>query len=235
MAAVRGWSTRRLTSLAFVSAFVPSAICAVSARDLSPQEQRALHLRELEITSEELLAKTRRNCAMHLMTKIKKDMEGQGAPMPDVHVYCIKAMEVSARRGLLADLYVNLALQEQGHSEFHFAGQTELLKNNESSRTRLSIFKAADAGEPTYTSITGKVRQLPCPLAFDAGYTWAYRNPDKSQPYELTAAVVETIARSCYDPSVKEIMLSGASVPAQKAGLFAGAWLGRQQRTNAVR
>jgi hypothetical protein len=199
---------------------------------VSIPELRRAYLKDLERMDDGERATIRGVCAAHRMPVVKQRVDAaEPAPVfPEVHTYCLKAIEASAKRDRLPDLYINLALQAQGYDELHFAEQAKFLQNNEAGLTRAAIFKAANAGDPTYASITGKERPLHCPLAFDAGYAFGYRNPDKSQPYELTAAEAERIARACYDPSVREITLNGAPVSAQKAGLFAGAWLGRKQR-----
>ena len=62
------------------------------------------------------------------------------------------------------------------------------------------------------------------------GYAFGYRNPEKNQPAELTANEAEAIGRACYDPSAKEIALKGDKLAVSRAGLLAGAWLGRQQQ-----
>jgi hypothetical protein len=198
----------------------------------SVPELKEKYLRYVELVDDGDRAKMRGICAAHRMPVVKRKVDAAepAAVLPDVHAYCLKAIEVSAGRDRLPDLYINLALQEQGQSEFRSAEQAALLKNDEAGRTTGLILRAANAAQGDYASITGKTKPLPCPLAFDAGFTWGYRSPDKQQPYELTAADAERIARACYDPTVKEISLKDALVPAQKAGLFAGAWLGRKQR-----
>jgi len=195
-------------------------------------ELKEKHLKGLELMTDDSLTTTRGICAAHRMPFVRQRVDAaEPAPVfPEVHAYCLKAIEVSAKRDRLSDLYMNLALQEQGRSSLQFASDAELLKNNEAGRTRLAVLKAANSGEAAYLSITDKQRQLHCPLALDAGFAFGYRSPEKDQPYELTAPEVQTIARACYDPTVKEIALKDALVPAQKAGLFAGAWLGQRQR-----
>lgn len=199
-------------------------------------ELKEKYLKDLELMNDGTRATIRGICAAHRMPVVKQRVDAaEPAPvLPEVYTYCLKAIDVTAKRDRLADLYINLALQAQGRSQFQFTDDAELVKNNEPGRTRLAILKAANAGEATYQDITGRTKELPCPLAFDAGYTWAFNSPEKSQPYEFAAADIERITRACYDPSVEEITLSGAPIPAQKVGLFAGAWLGRVYRTQPI-
>jgi hypothetical protein len=204
----------------------------MSTGRVSIPELRRAYLKVLERMDDGERATIRGVCAAHRMPVVKQRVDAaEPAPVfPDVHAYCLKAIEASAKRDRLSDLYINLALQAQGYDELHFAEQAKFLQNNEAGLTRAAIFKAANAGDPAYASITGQQRQLHCPLAFDAGYAFGYRNPEKSQPYELTAAEAERIVRACYDPAVKEIALNGEATAVSRAGLFAGAWLGRKLR-----
>jgi len=192
---------------------------------------RSSYLHELDLMSGELLAKVRQNCASgqmpQILAKVRRDNPGEQVPAADT--YCVTAMGVSGRRNTLLDLYINIALQEQGYSELHFAEQAQLLQHDEAGQTAGRIFRAAGIGATSYVSITGKSRDLPCPLALDAGFTWGYRNSGKAQPYALNAKSAAAIARACYDPSNREISVAGQTMSAQKAGLYAGAWMGRQQ------
>lgn len=193
--------------------------------------EKSSYLRELDLMSGELLAKVRENCATgqmpQILAKVRRDNPGEQVPAADT--YCVTAMGVSGRRNALLDLYINIALQEQGYSELHFAEQAKLLQHDETGQTAGRIFRAAGSGASDYVSITGKSRALTCPLALDAGFTWGYRNSGKPQPYALSAESAAAIARACYDPSIQEISVAGQTMPAQKAGLYAGAWMGRQQ------
>lgn len=200
-------------------------------------ELKEKYLRYVELVDDGERAKMRGICAADRMPVVKRKVDAaEPAPvLPEVHAYCLKAIEVSAQRDRLPDLYINLALQEQGQSEFRSAEQAGLLKNDEAGRTTGLILRAANAGQATFESVTGKIQQLPCPLALDAGFTWAYRNPDKKQAYEVTASEVETMARACYDPSIKEIPFRGDTLAVSRAGLLAGAALGRQKRLASVR
>jgi hypothetical protein len=193
--------------------------------------EKSSYLRELDLMSGELLAKVRQNCATgqmpQILAKVRRDNPGEQVPAADT--YCVTAMGVSARRNALLDLYINMALQEQGYSELAFAEDAQLLNHDEAGQTAGRVFRAAGSGASSYLSITSKSRVLPCSLAFDAGFTWGYRNPNKPQSYELTEAGAAAIARACYDPSIQAISIAGQTMSAQKAGLYAGAWMGRQQ------
>ncbi|MDV6333154.1 hypothetical protein [Asticcacaulis sp. 201] len=190
-------------------------------------------LKEVERFDDLYLVETRQTCAEGKMAAIKADMDkdkrlksSTALPAPDI--YCRKILTESKRRGHLADLYINLALQEQGYSSLHFAQQAQLLKNNESGRTLAAVLQAANAGQPSYTSITGKPRDLPCPLALDAGFAWGAANAMAAAPVTLTEAEANTIALQCYDVATTTITIHGIAMPASKAGLIAGAWLAKQ-------
>jgi len=158
--------------------------------------------------------------------------------IPPVTDYCLEILNVSARRGFLPDLYIALALGELGHSYglySNFAEQAQLLSNDEAGQTTGLILRAALAGQNTYASIRNVTRPLPCPLAFDAGYTWAFRNPDRQQPYTFSRAEAERIAQACYMVGAAQINVSGQTLPAQQAGLYAGAYFGREAARSAAR
>jgi hypothetical protein len=111
------------------------------------------------------------------------------------------------------------------------ASDAKLLQNDEAGQTTGRILRAAKDGATSYVGIAGKTRELTCPLAFDAGYTLGYRHPEKEQPGALTPAEAAAITRACYDPSATEISVKGTATVASKAGLLAGAYFGRQART----
>lgn len=192
----------------------------------------SIYLREVNLMDTRSLVQVRENCALDhmpgILAKVQQDNPGEALPRADA--YCLRALAVSADRNFLADLYADLALQEQGYSEFAFAEDAQFLKHDEAGRTTGAILRAANSGAANYAGITGKTRDLPCPLALDAGFTWAYRNPDKPQPVVLTVAQAAATARACYQPAAKVIAVGKEVLPASKAGLYAGAWLGRQQR-----
>ena len=200
-------------------------------RRISVVDLKRLHLKYLEqLVGDESLTQIRAICAAHRMPWLRDVVQSKQVQLPDTPVYCLKAIEVSARGNMLSDLYINLALQAQGRESFDSAKDAALLKDNEAGRTRAAIFKAANAGEPAYAGITGQQRPLPCPLAFDAGYAFGYRNPDKNQPVEFTANEAEAIVRACYDPSAMEITLKGDKLAVSRAGVLAGASLGRRAK-----
>ncbi len=190
-------------------------------------------LQEVERFDDLYLVQTRQSCAEGKMPAIKQDMDTDArlkgsTPLPDVDIYCRKVLTESRRRGHLADLYINFALQEQGYRDYYSVDQAQLLKNNEAGRTLAAVLQAANVGQTTYTSITGKSRDLPCPLALDAGFAWASANTTASVPVALTPVEANAAVRQCYAPSATTITIRGTTYPAQKAGLIAGAWLARQ-------
>lgn len=203
-----------------------------AALPASAHAQQSSYLRELDLMKPELLAKVRQDCAEDqmpgILAKVQKDNPSESLPPADT--YCLKALAVSASQGILLDLYINLALQEQGQSEYHAVEQAQLLSHDESGKTAGSILRAAKAGQTTYISIKGATRPLSCPLALDAGYTWAYQFPDKHLSYEPTAAEAAEIAHACYVPSTARVNVNGQPMAGQAAGLYAGASLGRLAR-----
>ena len=192
------------------------------------------YLREVELFDAQYLAEARQVCATDKMVAIQaklradKELKRFDAPLPPVEAYCLKVVAVSRAQGRMADLYVNIALQEQGYRSYDAAGQAQLLSHGEASNTTSAILRAANAGQVTYNSITGKSRDLPCPLALDAGATWADGNDKATSPIALTEAEASAIARQCYAPATTTITVRGVAMPAQKAGLIAGIWLAKQ-------
>lgn len=195
-------------------------------------EPPSIYLREVDLMDPRSLVQVRENCVLShmpgILARVKRDNPGERLPAADA--YCLRAIAVSAGHGQTLDLYIDLALQEQGYSELAFAEDAKLLQHDEPGQTAGRIFRAAGSGATTYASITGKSRDLPCPLALDAGYAWGYRNPDKPQPLALTATDAAAIARACYGPSATRIRVGKDTLSASKAGVIVGAWLGRAQR-----
>jgi len=222
---------RSVFGVAVASLLAASALPAVAQKSTDS----TVYLREIELMDADLLAKTRQTCAVGEMANIKARIDTDeidrkyGAPFPAVEVYCLKAIYVSREQKKLNDLYINLALQAQGyHIDFNFADMSGKLQNNEVGRTILAILSAAKSGAGSYTSITGKPHDLPCPLAFDAGMTWASTTPSAAAPMALTMAEATAAIRQCYAPGVTTITLQGTAMPATKAGLIVGAWLAKQ-------
>jgi hypothetical protein len=213
---------------------IASIVVALSAAAASAAPA-SIYMRELDLMDPQSLVDVRQNCVLDhmpaVLAKVQRDNPNERLPTADA--YCVRAVAVSAAHDELAHLYANLALQEQGYSALTFAEDAKLLQHDEAGRTTGATLRAALSGADSYVSITGKTRALPCPLALDAGYTWAYRNPEKPLPYSLTGAQAVAIARACYVPSTKTISVGTENLPAAKAGLIAGAWLGREQRQQA--
>jgi len=221
---------RSVFGVAVVSLVAASALPAVAQKSTDS----TVYLREIELMNADLLAETRQTCAVGEMANIKARIDTDeidrkyGAPFPAVEVYCLKAIYVSRAKGRMNDLYTNLALQAQGYSYFDSADFAKRLQNNEVGRTMLAILTAAKSGAGSYTSITGKPHDLPCPLAFDAGMTWASTTPSAAAPMALTKPEATDAIRQCYAPGVTTITLQGTAMPATKAGLIVGAWLAKQ-------
>ncbi len=201
-------------------------------------EPPTVHLRLLRNDTPENIVTVRRACALNSMPHIyeavardRAQVEASGAkaaPMPELTTFCLTALDEARKRNILPGLYANLALQEQGVHAQRSAKQAPLLQNNEAWHTTEAILKAANAGQVAYTSISGQLRVLPCPLALDAGYTWATGNLKAEIPVALTQAEVAAAARQCYDPTITTtITLHGTAYPVQQAGVIVGAWLAR--------
>jgi hypothetical protein len=219
-----------LIAIGLCASFLPMLSTQASA---AKSTDSIVYFREIELMDANLLTQTRQTCAMGQMPSIKaridadKDLQRFDAPFPDADAYCLKVLAVSRSTHHLLDLYINLALQAQGYSDFHSADMAKLLSNNEAGRTMIAILSAAKTGQTTYTGITGKSRDLPCPLALDAGATWADGNDKATPPIALTEAEASAIARQCYAPVSTTITVRGVVMPASKAGLVAGIWLAK--------
>ncbi len=198
-----------------------------------------IHITLLKSWEGDWLLRIRRTCAMNAMGTVIDAVAAQSnqvaahgvksTPMPDVASYCLATIGEAKRRGSLSNLYINLALQEQGKGSLGSLEGAQLLKNNEAWRTTEAILRAANDGQVAYTSITGKLRVLPCSLALDAGYTWASGNAKAQSPVALTQAEADDAKRQCYDPATIEIKLNGTAYPSAKAGVILGAWLALHQ------
>ena len=192
-----------------------------------------LYLWDLERSRELDLTQARQACADGDMPRIRHKIETDknvqlfDVHMPETSVYCLKALSVAKAKGWTWNLYMNIAMQEQGYTDYDTAGEAVLLKNNEAGRTWGAIFRAANAGAASYTSITDKPRPLPCSLALDAGFTWVSANSGATVPIDLTQIEAGAIAKQCYDPAVTQITVRGTIMSPQKAGLIAGAWMAR--------
>lgn len=179
----------------------------------------------------------RRTCAMGRMPAVIAGVAAKGreatarhasvAPMPPADLYCLAVIEEARRRNSASGLYINLALQEQGYDALYFSQQAQLLKNNEPGRTFQAVLMAANAGQASYVSVAGQTRDLSCPLALDAGETWASTNTTAPLPQDLTSEEASDIAQACYGSPTATITVRGSAIPAQRAGLFAGAWIAR--------
>lgn len=214
--------------LAFCLVLAPLSVTAAPPKIVKDADYL---LREVDLLGQPELADAREGCALNRVANgfmaIRKDALVHGDPPPP-DIYCLRVLSVSRAKGRMADLYINLALQEQGYDSLMFAQQAQLLKNNEAGRTFQAVLMAANAGQTSYTSITGKARDLTCALAIDAGETWASANPTAASPMEITGTDAAAVARQCYAGGpITTITVNGNPLPASKAGLIAGIWLAR--------
>lgn len=209
------------------------SVCAFAALAATANAASLDYLRELDRSTSEHLVTVRLDCAANqipqIFRKVAKDNPRE--TLPSVDAYCRRALELSGRHNAVLNLYIDLALREQGYDGLYLPQQAPLLAHDETNQTVIRIFFAAGRGQPSYVGIAGKVHPLSCPLALDAGFAWGYRNPDRgTDPVPLTETSVNAIARACYDASVKTIPFGWFVAPTEQAGLYAGAWLGRRQR-----
>lgn len=193
--------------------------------------QKKITLQIIEREPEDSLVDHRQACSNHslLASNIKSEQEGK--PMPAAHEECLKVLDVTARKGLGNDLYINLALQAQGVREWRNEAHNQLLQNREISRTLRAVGSAALAGEVEYQSVNPTVkRKLDCPLALDAGFT--HGQVQGSTPMQaLSASARDSVVKACYNPeSPPMLTVDGETMPLNKAGLLAGENIGRALR-----
>lgn len=140
------------------------------------------------------LRNIRENCAEGKVPSLIPDY------LPPERV-CLTVIEEAVSRGQQADLYSQIQPGKAG-DEFNL------------------IVAASGRNEPHYANVTGVKRELPCELAFDAGFVWALLN-------QQTEAVEPTIGddqirlgtTQCFDPDVNV---------GSYTGLVAGARISRR-------
>ncbi len=200
--------------------------------------QSDVHVALLNREPAEMLVRVRRACAVGNMPIIyalvaadgvKAHKEGGTAtPMPDLTFFCHSVLDLAKQTDSINLLYQNLALQEQGFRERISANQDAGITGGQPAATMFAILKAANAAQTSYTAISGQSRPLPCPLALDAGYSWATGDASAQVPLALDGNEAITAEEQCYQPGVTSITLQGHVLPASKAGLILGAWFAKQ-------
>lgn len=172
---------------------------------------------ELTLISDKRLAAKRHACAFHKMGDVKAGIEARGTPFPDVTRYCLAVLREAGRRGALPQLY----------------GLLEPLgKADPWGR----IFDAASQNKESYVSASGKVHRIPCPLAFDAGYSAGYIQPDKRSPFEtINVDRIEKMTAACFDPGIETETLRIGTTSATSAYLGFVAGFSRGQRDSKAK
>lgn len=202
--------------------------------------QKAIIFKVIESEGSANLVEHRQACSDNNVYNSNKVMEARGKPMPLAHEECAHVLEVTGRKGWESDLYINLALQAQGMSEWRNEVHNKLLANGEAETTFLNIARAARAGEKFYKTIRDDTYPLECPLAFDVGFTYGVnpdgskptRNPATGEPYApLSPETISAVAQACYKPgSPDTIGLEGVGTPLNTAAFRAGESWGRALR-----
>lgn len=193
--------------------------------------QKKITFAIIENAREDTLVDHRQACSNHSLFEAHQKSEAAGNPMPRAHEECLKVLDVTGRKGLEQHLYINLALQAQGVQEWRNEVHNKLLENGEIGRTHRAIGRAAMAGEPHYQTVNPEVkRDVTCPLALDAGFTYGAANG--SAPMQvLTPKTRQAVVEACYNPkSPPTINVDGTVMPLSKAGLLAGENIGRALR-----
>lgn len=195
-------------------------------------EMRERALEEINVMEHEELTLTRNLCVQGTISNVRSEMEerfGEGS-FPPIDQYCSLATKNAVEKGYTPDLYIDLAIQQLGlGTGLAFKEQGEAVQGKPAELVR-NIRAAADGGYTSYVDAADKERPLTCPLAFDAGATWAAANLDHVNRPDLSVVQAEKIASICYAPGITHIQLgnTGESLTIQQAGLAAGEILGRE-------
>ncbi len=173
---------------------------------------------ELRLISDKRIAAKRHACAFHKMGDLKAKIEARGTSFPDVARYCLAVLREAGRRGTLAQFY----------------GLLEPLGKIDPWER---IFDAASQNKDSYVSASGKVHRIPCPLAFDAGYSAGFNQPDKSPPFgHMSIDRIEKITVACFEPGIEREILSIGQKEVTSAflGYIAGHSKGQQGRNQKI-
>ncbi len=123
-------------------------------------------------------------CAFGDMPEIVAEaMARNGNPSP-VHDYCHAVVREAANRERWGDLFTRMQ------------GDKALTEYN-------LVVAAAGKNLKQYENAAGITKNLPCELAFDAGYSWFSLNRHSGQPEPtLSETQIDVGAAQCFDPAV---------------------------------
>ncbi len=183
-------------------------------KDKAAASRRAL-MSEIPLFDWRSMADYRQTCAAGKAPDVIASFEAtQGKDShPPAPIYCTALVAESLKKNWPLALYGNIALQQKGiGSEAVFEDDDKRIGNDDNVVAR-NIRRAANSGKTTYPHLQGGERDLPCPLALDAGaVAGAVMANDRDKlRLPLTKQQIETIAEACYNPKVKE------PTPAMKA------------------
>ena len=187
--------------------------------------------------NDQALTLDREICASNGMWAVKAEVDKKRkaaglTPLPEPDLYCVHVIAESLNRGTNYKLYARLALKAQGIDSGDETANAPYLKHNEAGRTIQAILLAANAGQTDYQTVIGKTDALHCPLAVDAGATYALGNPNAKSPTPITDREAVDIGLLCYAPRIMTaIPVHGKLMPASKAGLLLGIWLGQHPQS----
>lgn len=158
-------------------------------------------IRFIPLDTDTQLGSRRVACAFGDMPDIRAEMQASGSPFPAVSEYCLSVLHESARRDLGAYLYFRMQ-PDAVMDEFD------------------RVMAASGKSRDEYVNAAGATRELPCELAFDAGYAFGHWNPAVQVAPELADVEIDRWTQACFDP---------AQTLSSKHGLVAGA---RQAQRN---
>lgn len=132
---------------------------------------------------DDLLSNARIACAFGDMPDIKAKAIARGDNPSAVLPYCHAVVREATSREKWGDLYAQMQ-GEKALDEFNL------------------IVAASGKDQTQYENAAGVTKELPCELAFDAGYTWfsLNRHTGKAEP-TISDAQIDVGAAQCFDPA----------------------------------
>ncbi len=173
----------------------------VSSAAASAQLPEDFAIRTLGIKSDRNLGAKHVGCAFGdtpiIMRKFVQTYPRHAYTVPDVAEYCIAVLREAAKRKRQGYVYSRMqpgkAVQEWS-----------------------LIVRAAWAAQNRYFNAEGQAKILNCELAFDAGYVYGLRHPDKPMRLEQNESRAEETARLCFRNaravSSKDAFVAGAEL-----------------------
>lgn len=149
---------------------------------------------------------------------------------PEVSDYCLTVLKESVKDDQIGGLYLNLAIQQLGIGrEFTLTGDAGKVGDKDVQIMR-NARAAAEAGYTAYVGADGKAHELTCPMALDAGLTWASAKAERVSHNAFSDEQIDRMAVACYDPSISEVNLraTGEKLTIQQAGVRVGEMLGHK-------